>query len=119
MFDIKDAVPGARFETRDGREAVILVLDEEHAPYVVVVGYIKVPGFEDLLTSWTAEGYGRGVFAVDLVGLVKPKFVQWLNLYGDSRDPEVYNNAADAVRDTHFGHVACVRIEYEEGQFDD
>lgn len=55
----------------------------------------------------------------DLVEEVKPKKVAYLNVYSDD-DALFYSHTSRVHADigSHNGRSACIRVEYEDGQFD-
>ena len=55
--------------------------------------------------------------ARDLVK-VKPKRVLWLNVYPDG-DSSSHESREDADSRSLDGRIACLKIEFAEGQFDD
>jgi len=71
-------------------------------------------------TSWTLRGaINLGGFTNNDLVEVRQKRVAYMNAYPDDRDPVVHDDRASADRFARQGRVARVRIEYEEGQFDD
>lgn len=47
------------------------------------------------------------------------RFVQWINGYPDGGIYGGYDTKADADKNCALGRVACVRVEFTEGQFDE
>jgi hypothetical protein len=100
---------------RNGTE-VTLVSDKGRGRYPIV-GYI---GDSDTLQCWTSEGVyhiDAGLHSFDLVE-VKEKKVAYFNTYPEDRTwlnstRDIADKNADKTR------IACIRIEYEEGQFDE
>lgn len=95
---------------------------------VVCVDNFANPGYtvtgirEDDGSVWcyTAEGqYYRGhQSGFDLVREVKEK-VLYLNLYPNNTTFGIYASKQQADDCASKFRIACVRVEYEEGQFDD
>jgi hypothetical protein len=107
-------------QTKAGLEVTILST-KGRAPYTII-GY---RGVETHSTSWTQEGkwVDGDDNHHDLMNTPPVKKVMYLNLY-DSRKGilttrEEADRLAASVEDNTFKHrIACVRVEYTEGQFD-
>ena len=106
-----------QYQTRDGRPVELLTTSARGD--WPVMGYI---GGETQVILWTSDGVfcgaslndGASLNAFDLVE-VKPRRVLWLNVYpGD--DVYVYRSREEAGRNSADDCVACVKIEFEEGE---
>lgn len=112
-------------QTRDGREVVIHKVYEEgenpiHGAYLAPHGWHG--------TCWTTEGLhdtfeGSPLDLINKPAPPAPKRVGWLNIHkagltvlctSRSRADEVVAQARSAPE-----RIACIRVEYSEGQFDD
>ena len=114
MTDTK-FVPG-EYRTRDGRKARVYATDGG-APWVL---HGAVWHDEWIAMQWRADGRDScGSYGDN--DLMPPKLVRYLNIYRDSPliTTSIYSNRAAA--DHHAGpeRIACIRIEFEEGQYDD
>jgi hypothetical protein len=69
--------------------------------------------------TFTSEGafYTRADTELDLVREVKEKQVRYVNIYPTHVSPYVCKLDAEDCAGT--GRLACIRVEYEEDQFDD
>lgn len=105
-----------KYQTRDGRPVELLTTSARGE--WPVVGHI---GGENQVILWTIDGvcsYSHSGFpAYDLVE-VTPKRVMWLNVYPDD-DAYMPRTRKDADDSSRGGRIACLKIEFEEGQFDD
>lgn len=109
MIDISKPV-----KTRDGQPVTILI-DKARGQYPLI-GYV---GESDIVRFWTADGkyYENGQESrFDLV----QSNVFWVNIYPTSMfglaDIHASREKADSVAAP--GRIACVRVEFVEGQFD-
>ena len=108
-----------KYQTRGGRPVELLTTNARgERP---VVGYI---GDWDNLIRWSLDGTNNSysyLKAFDLVEVKpkpKPKRVMWLNVYPDD-DAYMPRTRKDADDSSRGGRIACLKIEFEEGQFDD
>jgi len=100
-----------KYKTRDGQDFTPLS-DKGRGNYPII-GFI---GSAKVIQRWSKDGRFVGwpqEHHFDLVE-VKEKKVAYLNVYPDSHRSR---NIADAYAAEN--RIACVRIEYEEGQFDE
>ena len=114
-------------QTRDGEPVRILATDAKGSYPVVGLVYESEAG-EDEAEFWTAAGhyYAAGMESgFDLVN-VPEKLVGYLNVYGTrsqygQTSYRLYGSRAiaDAEADDMRGRIACIRVECEEGRFDD
>ena len=110
-------------QTRDGSEVNIYTTSAKagNKKYPVRGEVLKKSGFWSF-ESWTPEGEWSACAAdsdLDLVN-VPEKHVRYFNMYPDSGkfvQPRSSRDEADAKAAA--GRIACVRVEFEEGQFDD
>lgn len=111
MIDIRKT-----YKTRDGRPVELLTTRARGA--WPVIGYI---GDSEGLRRWSHDGTNYNFSRTDALALVevKPKRTLWLNVYPDdevyahgSREDAEGGNADDS-------RIACLKVEFEEGQFDE
>lgn len=99
----------------DGRGEKIRVVCIDASPEFPIIG---VDSAGDTLT-YTAEGrlYSDQSSGYDLVREVKEKQVRYINIYPNN---EISHNSRQTADDCAIhGRLARIRVEYEEGQFDD
>ena len=111
---------GKKYRTRGGDEVEILRTDvRDKQP---VVGIFTDKHGDQEVCSWTPAGFyfsqdERSIF--DLISEVKPKRVVWLNVYGGVSPCYCYSTRKEADRQAGHHRIACIRVEFEENQFDD
>lgn len=109
MIDIKK-----KYKTRSGFD-VRLVSDQGH-PNWPIVGYVN-----DCIepVCWDSDGLYVGTSVPDDYDLVevKEKKVMYVNVYEDVR--RVHTTKKQAINSQEEGIISRIRVEYEEGQFDD
>lgn len=106
-----------QYQTRDGRKVRVLAVDFKHDVYCVVVA-VPVAGGAEVLYTYTATGCRhKGSPAGDDLIEIKPKHVMWVNVY-PCRHPGAPTRVL-ADRASGPDRIACVRVEYAEGQFDE
>lgn len=111
---------GKKHRTRGGDEVKILriLVNPTLDPVVAILTHPN--GDEEALTYRIDGRFPCDTAAsLDLISEIKPKRVVWLNVYGDAYPCFYYpsREVADAGAGTH--RIACIRLEFEEGQFDD
>lgn len=109
MTDIKK-----KHKTRSGLD-VRLVSDQGH-PDWPIVGYVDNCSEP---VCWDSEGFYIGTSEPDDYDLVevKEKKVMYVNVYEDVK--RVHNTKEFAKICQEEGIIARIRVEYEEGQFDE
>ena len=97
---------------------------QEFVPLALAV--ITERGGVDRVAVFGADGIERdltGMIAKEPVTLenVPVKYVRYINvyLYGDGEIPRLKESRAKADAVAGNGRIACVRVEFEEGQYDD
>lgn len=102
-----------KYRTRDGREVRIYATDGDGA--YSVHGAIKEDG------GWTQESWtDAGCYTTsgerrsDLIE-VKEKIVKWVNVYPKHMSG-TYNSKEEASKESMAFRIACIRIEFEEGE---
>jgi hypothetical protein len=114
-------------QTRDGRKVRVLATDRKGAAYYPVLGLLTQADGEETVESWTLVGefYSGDTDEADLVN-VPEKIVGYLNVYGTrsqygQTSYRLYDSRAiaDAEADDMRGRIACIRVEFEEGRFDE
>jgi hypothetical protein len=101
-------------QTRDGRKVRILCTDAGE-PFPIV-------GICEDLTSgrfaqrWTADGYYLDNGKQDRVDLIQApvKRTVWINIYKDGA--YMYESKYDADMNCEPTRIACVKVEFEEGE---
>ena len=111
--------PGETYKTRDGREARVYAVDG--AGIWCIHGAIKEYG-EWCSASWLSSG--RDDSDADHGDLMPPKRDLWVNVFfreatGDYFFGIGYHHKELSDTETTGKHIARVRVEYTEGQFDD
>lgn len=111
---------GKKYRTRGGDEVEILRTDvRANQPVVGIMTYDD--GYQ-LVTQWNADGsfwVERGESEDDLISEIKPKRVVWLNVYSDDDGGFYYDSRAEADASADSARIACIRVEFEKGQFDE
>ncbi len=102
-------------QTRDGRKVVIYCTD---APGDFPV-HGRIDGMEDPDT-WRLDGafICGASSSLDLINAPEPKRVAWVNLYPDQYGG-AYKTKAEADEFCAHNRIACVRVEWSPGQFDE
>lgn len=104
--------------TRAGRKARILSEIAGKAPYAYAAAYIDRHGYEQAST-FTADGcfWADTISDDDLLNAPVPKrkFVKWVNFYKHNGVFYSFNEKTDADRNTSPNRIACIRVEFEEG----
>jgi hypothetical protein len=111
MIDFKKPI-----QTRDGR--AVTILSTEGRGLYTAIGYI---GDCSSLETWTPMGrvsLTGGQQDTDLIN-VPGKCVRYLNLYEGYMLCHTYPSRAEADKYCASDRIACIRIEYTEGQFDE
>lgn len=121
----KDAPKGHEWQTRNGREVVVyeqITMDPANCFETIFGRYKTSSNGVWHPMSWTDEGQfnrGGGNHPMDLCD--KPrKQTLWVNIYPETSAQRCAgcNSRAEADRFAATTRIACVRIEYEEGQYD-
>lgn len=111
---------GKKYRTRGGDEVEILRTDVRGTK--PVVGIITYADASQSVSDWDACGFwwtaGPGS-SLDLISKIKPKRVVWLNVYPGEDGGYYYDSRAEADRQATPYRIACIRVEFEDGQFDD
>lgn len=106
--------PSKPVQTRDGKKARIICTDR-YGMYPIVV-LVTENGQENMYTVNSTGKFGAGEY--DLVNIPEPPIVTYINVYSNGRGSvKSSRETADIV--AGLDRVACVRLEYREGQFDD
>lgn len=102
-------------QTRDGRKVVIYCTDAPGTERVH--GRVEGSGWP---LSWQADGAYKcgGASSLDLINAPEPKRVAWVNLYPDQHG-SAYKTKAEADEFCAHNRIACVRVEWSPGQFDE
>lgn len=105
-------------ETMNGHRVRILCHDAKRQ--YPIVGLILHDG-EDKIASWTADGLYRdanNASGHDLRPLPPKKQVRWENCYPEG-EFYTYSSREEADRHAAPDRIACIRVEYAKGQFDE
>jgi hypothetical protein len=100
-----------------GADPVEIITIEGRGQYPIV-GYIadsKTP------SCWTREGLKQhgASHPLDLMNVPPARYVGYVNIYPNKVKFLVYPSRAEADQGAGTTRIACVRVEYKEGQFDD
>lgn len=113
---------GKKYRTRGGEEVEILRTNINCSDPVVGVITYKSTGGQSILSilSFLENGsyLSREEHRLDLISEILPKRVVWLNVYGDGGTCYASSPKKEADRVADPSRVACIRLEFEEGQFD-
>jgi len=117
MTDTK-FVPG-EYRTRDGRRAWVYATNGVNG--YPLIGAIEVIDGGLLSEVWEAGGHIRATSGPKNNDLMPPKLVRYFNIYRDGVMISGFGFSSRTVADQHAGaeRIACIRIEFEEGQYDD
>lgn len=99
-----------------GKRVRVVCIDNTAVPHYPVIGVCEEGG--DIFT-YTSEGQVRhnATSTSDLVREVKEKHVRYINIYPNN---EISHNSRQTADDCAIhDRLARIRVEYEEGQFDD
>ena len=110
---------GKEYRTRDGCPVRVLAVDVKNEKYPVLA--LIPEGAGELSITFTEDGFrweGREKDILDLVPVPK-KHVWWINFYNNRTDFVVHFSKEEADAYASKGRTACVRVEFEEGQFDE
>lgn len=106
-------------QTRDGQKATLI-----HCTARGIFPLLGYVGNGDFLCAWSLYGiYKEAIdekYYLNLIN-VPIKHVRYINAY-DNRElgiPHPTRTKADSTILGHSKRIACIRVEYEEGQFDD
>lgn len=104
---------------RDGRPVKILCTDLK-ADQPIAGRVMDEDGDRESVETWYENGhylYNDRVSEMDLVNMPK-RHVMYINFYGNDMFVS-HSTKADAESNASDHRIACVRIEFEEGQFDE
>ena len=108
--------PGDEGTTKGGNQYKILaVLDEPLDDGATIIGILTTRLGRRLVESWHSDGEYLGAGLEGENNLTPPKKVTYLNLYEGRR----HHTRAEADKGAGTGRIACVKVEYMEGQFDE
>ena len=115
--------PGQTYKTRGGRR-VFLFSDRDIAEGVLFGTIERLDGTYGLMGTWGPDGaYGGGKAAQhdtewDLMPPKPEKHVRWVNIYPDGFHAGIWPSRehADNGAATTDRRIACIRIEYHEGE---
>src|SRR3990167_4901835 len=109
-----------KYKTRNGMDVRILCTDKIHAPSVV--GLVLLPSGKESLGLWHSDGavHSQGIESPDDLIEVKEKRVLWINIYKSKIGPNEilsfsYSTKNDADESASTNRIACVKVEYENG----
>lgn len=117
---------GKRYRTRGGDEVEVLRTDINSADPVLGVITYKNSGGQSAISFKEDGSYlGEMEYSHDLISEIRPKRVVWLNVYEEDEGASFFSSRQEADADylkwraTTPARIACVRVEFEENQFDD
>lgn len=105
--------------TQDGRRVRILCRDAKGE--FPIIGIIFFDLDTDIVMRWTKDGRAHrlGTHSPnDLRPLPPKKHVRWVNCYPDDTF-YAYSSKEEADRLAALHRIACIHVEYAEGQFDE
>lgn len=113
---------GKKYRTRGGDEVEVLRTDLKGTMPVVGVVTFASDG-RQAGETWYSNGESylsvNGTGSLDLISEIKPKRVVWLNVYSDDDGGFYYDSRAEADASADSARIACIRVEFEKGQFDE
>ena len=109
---------GKTYKTRGGLDAIIYALHPNQRWAIHGAMYYEN---EIASRSWASDGkYAfNGESLYDLMPPEPETHVRWANIYGDDNTVYLHRNRKKADMGAAGSCVACIRIEWKEGQFDD
>lgn len=114
--------PGKEYRTRDGRRARVYALDGGGAHPMHGAVYNHGSGAWEP-TSWmSCGGYLHAKNDISPRDIMPPepeKRVVYFNAYADGRFGLVWDSRSEADSHVEGDRIACIRVEFTEGQFDD
>lgn len=118
-FDLEKALAGEPVITRDGKKATEVVFLKTADDLYVVIAVV-----DGKVLSYTKDGKYWASKSADQNDLfMAPKKVKgWMNVYTTIRDSAVASSSAvyktrkDADVNATSGRLACIEVEFEEGQ---
>lgn len=116
MTDCKFEV-GKTYKTRDGRDAKLVHIYGEERDCSFKLLWVR----EDAHHTTTLDGfYYKGTANLDVLP-PKQSGELWLNIYhaGGATWGRSFNNREEANFNAGLDRIACVAVQWEEGQFDD
>jgi len=114
---------GKYYKTRDGRKAFVAFCTPSPCLIGPYVGYVETE--TNLIYNWLGDGAASMRASsnnkYDLIEEWKePKSgVKYFNVYPECVDVSAYKDRAEANKHKDNDRIACVRVEWKEGQFDD
>lgn len=101
-----------KYRTRDGRPVELLTTNARGA--WPVIGHI---GDENQVFRWAIDGAFCGTSPIRTLDLVevKPKRVMWFNVYHGG-EVHAHDSREDADGGSGDNRIACLKIEFEEGE---
>lgn len=109
--------PGKEYRTRGGQRARVYATNG-HGLFPVH-GAIYSFGWHAQKWQITGQWRDHGSHDMDLMPLEPEKRVTYLNVYPDINSGVTWATRAEADSCASSARVACVRVEFREGQFDD
>lgn len=113
---------GKKYRTRGGDEVEVLRTNINSDDSVVGVITFKEAGDQSIATFKESGSYLESeAHRFDLISEVKPKRVVWLNVYPGGH-AYWHSSRVEAEKGAGAGahrRIACIRVEFEEGQFDE
>lgn len=103
-----------QYQTRDGREVRIYAVDG--GGFYPIQGAVLIGG-RWIMYSWSGLGYINRPIDPEANDLIEvPKIIKaWVNIYPFS-DGYVYKTREEADKAADFNRIACVQIEFKEGE---
>ena len=108
--------PGETYKTRDGREARVYAVDGR-GDFSVHGAILDKDGWSP--AEWTKSGRHYGPEMVGPYDLMPPKRELWVNVYDSGAVSYGFVCRDDADESAGKYRIARIRVEFQEGQFDD
>lgn len=106
------------YVTGNGKRVRVVCIDNTAVPAYPVIGVCEEGGDIDIYTP-DGQRWNDSISGGDLLREVKEKKVLYLNLYPNNTTIGVYLSKQKADKRASNFRTARIRVEYEEGQFDE
>ena len=98
------------YRARDGREVTQLVVfdakDREYPVFAVLDGVVRAWRLDGIYGTYGEQDCPRDLFEC------KPRIKGYMNIY----ERRVYKSTEDASRNSGRGRIACLHLDFEEGE---
>lgn len=107
---------GKKYTTVDGREVKILSINGEGG--YPIIGQINYGSNSWGVAAWDVHGFNPASNSLNLKE-VKKRIVGWLNVYPNGGTSDIHVSKQFADKTCRESRIACIKIDVEEGTFDD